>query len=190
MFRVLAFGDSLTAGYQLRPEAAFSKLLESKLRDHGFDAIVTNAGVSGDTTKTALDRVNWSLKAGPFDVVLVELGANDGLRRLPVGEMEKNLSQIVQQFQAKGSLVALLGIKLPLNYDAKYRHDFEAVYPRVSKKYKAPLMPFILDGVATVDGLNLEDAMHPNEAGHKVIAEKLWLFLEKNALLPRVKSRF
>jgi acyl-CoA thioesterase-1 len=176
--RILALGDSLTAGYRLPKEKAFPALIEKSLRSKGYRVEVVNAGVSGDTARQALARLEWSLKkAGPFQVALVELGANDGLRRSPVAQMRESLEKIVVKLKSEGIQVYLLGMKLPENWEKSYREDFERAYVELAKKHAVPLYPFLLEGLALNDRFNLEDRIHPNPDGHALIAEKLegWL---------------
>lgn len=180
--QILAFGDSLTAGYRLDPKSAFPMLLENKLQSEFKDIkfSVTNAGVSGDTSGQGLRRVSWTLKKGPFQVVLLCLGANDGLRLKSLKEMESNLGKIIEEFRRGGVKdIVLIGMRLPTNFDPKYRSDFENVYVKVAKQYKVPLVPFLLQDVAAEDELNLSDGIHPNEKGHKLIADRLYPTVQK-----------
>ncbi len=170
--RVVVLGDSLTAGYRLPVEEAFPALLALRLAAAGRPAEVVNAGVSGDTTAGGLARLDWILAQVP-DVVVVELGANDGLRGLPVAASEANLRRIVEGARAAGARVLLLAMRLPPNYGAAYTRDFEAIYPRVAAEAGATLVPFFLAGVAGQPELNLPDGLHPNAAGHRRAAENL-----------------
>jgi acyl-CoA thioesterase-1 len=173
---VVAFGDSLTAGLGVAPDEAYPALLEERLRREGFTYRVVNAGVSGDTTAGALRRVDWALRARP-EVVIVALGANDGLRGQSTRATRENLEAIVRRFRAAGARVLLAGMKLPPNY-AELARDFAEVFPAVAKSAGVPLMPFLLDGVAANPHLNQADGLHPNAAGHRVIAERLWPHLK------------
>jgi len=170
---VLAFGDSLTAGYRLPASQAWPAKLGEILKSEGLDVEITNAGVSGDTSAAALRRVEWSLKFGPYDWALVAIGANDGLRQLPTKDMEAHLRQIVAKFRKAGVNVLLIGLRLPTNIDAKYRRDFESAYPRVAKDLKLEFYPFLLEGVVLDDLLNLADRIHPNAKGHEIIARAM-----------------
>jgi acyl-CoA thioesterase-1 len=177
-FRILALGDSLTAGYKLPKEKAFAALIEKRLAARGYSVEIFNAGVSGDTSRQAMGRIDWTLKkAGPFAAALVEIGANDGLRRIPVAQMRENIEKIILKLKGQGVQVFLLGMKLPLNWEQGYRESFERTYSELSKKHAVPLYPFILEGLAMNDKLNLEDRIHPNPEGHALIAERLetWL---------------
>jgi acyl-CoA thioesterase-1 len=173
---VVAFGDSLTAGLGVAPDEAYPALLEARIRREGFAYRVVNAGVSGDTTAGALRRVDWALRTQP-EVVIVALGANDGLRGQSARATRENLDMIVRRFRAAGARVLLAGMKLPPNY-AELARDFAAVFPAVAKSAGVPLMPFLLDGVAANPDLNQADGLHPNAAGHRVIAERIWPHLK------------
>lgn len=176
--RTVAFlGDSLTAGYGVDPGEAFPALIEGRLKAKGLDWHVVNAGVSGDTTAGGLRRVDWTFKQR-IDVLFVCLGANDGLRGLPVAQAEANLRAIVDQARRKGALVVLAGIQVPENYGAEYQRTFSAIFPRVAKDKKLLFMPFLLEGVAMKAELNQGDHIHPNAAGHKIVADNVWRVLE------------
>ncbi|MEO5668606.1 MAG: arylesterase [Bdellovibrionota bacterium] len=179
----MALGDSLTAGYRLSKEQAFPALLGKSLQAKGYAVEVVNAGVSGDTARQALARLDWTLKkAGPFQGALVEIGANDGLRRSSVDQMKENLEKIIVKLKSQGIEVFLIGMKLPMNWEKGYRDSFEATYRDLSKKHKIPLYPFLLEGLALNDRYNIEDRIHPNPEGHALIAGRLekWLLGEPN----------
>lgn len=168
---VLAFGDSLTAGYQLKPGEGFAPRLEAALRRQGMAVGVHNGGVSGDTSAAGRARLNWvltGLKAKP-DLVIVELGANDMLRGLKPAETSANLDAIITTLKGRGIPVLLAGMKAAPNMGAAYRRDFDAIYPRLAKAHGVPLYPFFLDGVAATPRLQLKDGMHPNPAGVDII---------------------
>jgi acyl-CoA thioesterase I len=173
---IVAFGDSLTAGYGVAPRQSYPALLQRILDEQGLGYRVVNEGVSGDTTGTALARVDSALSHQPAWVILA-LGANDGLRGLPVDAMEANLRTMIDRFQASGAKVALAGMTLPGNYGKEYIASFEAVYPRLAKDYKLPLLPFLLDGVAAVPDLNQDDGIHPTAEGNGKVAEHVAGFL-------------
>lgn len=180
--KILALGDSLTAGYQIGKEKAFVSVLERLLKENGFPVEIVNAGVSGDTAAQGLARLDWSLKrAGPFDAAIVGLGANDGLRRNSVDAMQKSLTAIVKKLKAQDIQVFLLGMRLPTNFEEGYRNSFEKTYPNLAKQEAVALYPFVLDGVALDKNYNLSDLIHPNEKGHELIANRLkdWLLEEK-----------
>jgi acyl-CoA thioesterase-1 len=178
LIKILAFGDSLTAGYRLAPSQAYPALIEKALNEEGYKAQVVNAGVSGDTSAQGLRRVKWNLKQGPFDYVLLGLGANDGLRNIPTPMIEKNLRELIETFEATKAQVLLLGMKLPTNLDAKYRTRFEAIYPKLAREEKIPLVPFLLEGVAADPNLNLDDQIHPNAKGQALVARNILRVLE------------
>lgn len=174
---ILFLGDSLTAGYGLNEEQAYPALIQKKIKKDGLDWTVVNAGVSGDTTKGGLSRVPWLLKTKPA-FVLVALGANDGLRGVPVKETQKNLDAILTQFKISGASAALTGMILPVNYGPDYRAEFKNVFPALAKKHKVPFYPFLLKGVAQNKDLNLSDGMHPNARGQEIMAENIYRFLK------------
>ena len=173
---MIALGDSLTAGLGVAADEAFPARLEARLRAEGYAYRVVNAGVSGDTTAGGLRRVDWVLRSSP-DVVIVALGANDGLRGQRPPAMRANLEEIVARLQAAGARVLLAGMRLPPNYGGEYTKEFEAVFPAVARDAKITLMPFLLDGVAGVPRLNQADGIHPTVAGQQVIADHIWPYL-------------
>jgi acyl-CoA thioesterase I len=173
---VVALGDSLTAGLGVAADEAFPARLEARLTTEGYAYRVVNAGVSGDTTAGGLRRVDWVLRARP-DVVIVALGANDGLRGQDPRAMRANLDEIVARLLAAGARVLLVGMRLPPNYGGDYTKEFEAVFPAVARRAKVALVPFLLDGVAGVPRLNQADGIHPTAAGQQAIADHLWPYL-------------
>ena len=169
--RVLAFGDSLTQGYGVPPGMDFPNVLERALKAKGVNAAVINAGVSGDTSAGGLARLDWSLgdaKTQP-DAAIVELGANDGLRGLAPAEMEKNLDAILARLKARNIPVLLAGMKGPRNFGSAYAAEYDAVFPRLAKKYEVLFYPFFLEGVALDRALVQPDGLHPNPKGVEVI---------------------
>lgn len=170
---VVALGDSLTSGLGVAPDEAYPALLEARLRREGYPYRVVNAGVSGDTSAGGLRRVDWVLRTRP-DVVIVALGANDGLRGLSVDALRDNLEAIVTRVQAAGARVLLAGMRVPPNYGEAYARTFAAVFPAVARRTGVPLAPFLLEGVAGETRLNQPDGIHPTPAGQRVIAERLW----------------
>jgi acyl-CoA thioesterase-1 len=170
---IVAFGDSLTAGYGVAPEESYPALLGARLREAGYRYRVINAGVSGDTTAGGLRRVDGALKLKP-EIALVELGANDALRGQDLEKTRANLDAIVARFEAGGARVLLLGMRLPPNYGGRYARAFERMYEDVARARKVPLMPFFLDGVGAVARLNQSDGIHPTAEGYRVIVERLW----------------
>ena len=170
---IVTLGDSLTAGLGVAADEAYPARLQERLRREGYDYRVVNAGVSGDTTAGGLRRVDWVLRTKPA-IVIVALGANDGLRGQPVAAMHDNLTRIVERLQAGGARVLLAGMRVPPNYGDAYARAFAAAFPAVAQRTRVPLVPFLLDGVAAVDSLNQADGIHPNAQGHAVMADQLW----------------
>ncbi|HWC51430.1 MAG TPA: arylesterase [Nitrospira sp.] len=170
--RIVAFGDSLTAGLGVPAEEAYPAQLQHRLDEQGIRYRVINAGVSGETTAGGLRRVEWVLKSRPH-VVLLELGANDGLRGLNLEQTKSNLERIIQRCQEASVTVILAGMKLPPNYGADYTKGFEAIYPAIAKQYGLTLIPFFLDGVAGSAALNQADGIHPTREGYRIIADKV-----------------
>lgn len=170
--RIVAFGDSLTAGLGVAQEEAYPARLQRRLDERGLRYRVINAGVSGDTTAGGLRRVDWVLKSRP-EFVILELGGNDGLRGLNLQQTKANLAEIIQRCQAASVKVILAGMKLPPNYGADYIKGFEAIYPALAKQYRLTLIPFFLDGVAGSTSLNQADGIHPTSEGYRIIADKV-----------------
>ncbi len=171
--KLVILGDSLTEGYGVSKDSAFSHLIEKKLNQKSLIWQVVNSGVSGSTTASALSRVRWMLKNKP-DVVMIILGANDGLRGLSTVQSEKNLADAIELSQKSKVKVILGGLYMPANYGKEYTDQFKVMYLRLAKKYKVHLVPFILEKVAGDSKLNQADGIHPNEDGHKIIAETIY----------------
>lgn len=176
--KIVAFGDSLTAGYQLPGDAAFPVVLEKRLKAAGLNVTVANAGVSGDTTTGGLARLDWSVGDG-VDGVILELGANDALRGLDPAKAEANLDQMLARLKVRGIKVLLAGMLAPRNNGPEYVKAFDGMYQRLADKYGATLYPFFLDGVTGVAGLTLPDGMHPNRQGVDRIVEGIFPTAEK-----------
>ncbi len=174
---IVAFGNSLTAGLGVPVEEAYPSHLQRRLDATGFRFRIINAGVSGDTTAGGVRRVDWVLSSRP-SVVILELGANDGLRGIDLEQTRANLEQIITRLQSAGVTVVLTGLKLPPNYGAEYTRRFAAMYPELARRYRLALMPFFLEGVATHTGLNQADGIHPTGAGYRVVVEHLMPVLE------------
>jgi len=162
--RIVGFGDSLMAGYQLAPGESFPEKLETALKARGHDVLIANAGVSGDTTSGGLSRLDWSVPDGT-DLVILELGANDMLRGIRPDVTEKNLVAMIERLNARGIGIVLAGMVAAPNLGAGYARTFDPIYPRLAETYDLPFYPFFLDGVAAERGLLLEDGMHPNAEG-------------------------
>jgi len=173
---IVALGDSLTAGLGVAPDETYPARLQARLTREGYVYRVVNAGVSGDTTAGGLRRVDWVLRAGP-EVVIVALGANDGLRGQSPQMMRANLDEIVVRLRAARARVLLAGMRLPPNYGVEFTREFADVFPAVARRAEIAFMPFLLDGVAADPRLNLPDGIHPTAAGYQVIADRLWPYL-------------
>ena len=169
-YHVAAFGDSLSAGYMLPAQDGFAAQLEAALKARGLDATVENAAVSGDTTTGGRERLDWSVQDGT-DLVVLELGANDALRGLDPALTRANLDAMLAKLEQRGIKVVLAGMLAPPNMGEAYQAAFDPIYPDLAAKYRVPLYPFFLDGVVGNPKLQLEDGMHPNGEGVRVMAE-------------------
>jgi acyl-CoA thioesterase I len=175
--RVVFLGDSLTAGLGLAPSESVPALIQTRVDAAGYGFDVVNAGVSGDTSAGGLRRLEWSLD-GDVRVLVVELGANDGLRGLATEELERNLVEILAKARARGVSVVLTGMEAPPNYGPDYTNAFRQVYQRLGRSDGITFIPFFLEGVAGNPGLNQRDGIHPNPEGARVVHEHLWRTLE------------
>ena len=171
--KIVAFGDSLTAGLGVSREQAYPAQLGKRLTEEGLDYTVVNAGVSGDTTAGGVRRVEWILKSRP-KLVIVELGANDGLRGLSLTQTRENLAMILQKLTDANVQVVLAGMKLPPNYGKEYTAGFEQLFPDLARQFQVPLIGFLLDGVAARPKLNQADGIHPTEEGYRIVAETVY----------------
>ena len=178
---IVALGDSLTAGFGLLPEDAYPTLLEQRLRREGYHYRVVNAGVSGDTTAAGLRRVDWVLRSRPA-VVIVALGANDGLRHQSVAAMRDNLVEIVKRLRAAGAGVLLAGMRVPPNYGAEFAQAYEAVFTDLAKAHKIALAPDLMAGFGERLEFFLPDRIHPNESAQPAVLDNVW-----KALRPLLK---
>lgn len=174
---ILFLGDSLTEGYQLSKEDAYPAVIERELKKTRKDIKVINGGVAGATSASGLKRMDWYLKAKP-DIMVLALGANDGLRGMKPDVTEKNLSSVIEKAQQRGITVVLAGMKMPTNMGEPYRTQFENMFPKLAKKYSVKLIPFILEGVGGVPKYNLPDGIHPNPKGHEIMARTVLKVLE------------
>jgi acyl-CoA thioesterase-1 len=176
---ILFLGDSITAGYGLEPSQAYPALVQRRIDTRGWNFKVVNAGQSGDTTAGGLARMDWLLK-NKIDILVIELGGNDGLRGLPVEVTKKNLQAIMDRTKERypGAKIILAGMKVPPNMGRDYARSFEKIFVDLAAKNKAALVPFVLDGVGGVRALNLPDGIHPTAKGHEIIAKNVWKFLE------------
>jgi acyl-CoA thioesterase I len=176
--KIVAFGDSLTAGYGLNPDESYPSLLQKRLAADGLDYQVVNAGISGDTSAGGVRRIDWSLEGGDVKVVILELGANDILRGQPISEMKKNLSTIIEHAKARGAQVLLAGMEAPTNSGIDYRRWTHGAFGELAKEHHVALIPFFLDRVAGVQSLNQEDGIHPNSEGARIVADTVYQYLK------------
>jgi acyl-CoA thioesterase I len=175
--RIVALGDSLTAGLGLSPNEAYPALLQQRVDAGGYSYDVINGGVSGDTTAGGLRRLDWALD-GDVRILIVALGGNDGLRGLPTEEVRANLSQIIERARAKRAEVILAGMEAPPNFGRSYIVSFHQVYPELAQQYRVALVPFLLNGVAGIESLNQRDGIHPTAEGARIVADNVWAVLE------------
>ena len=176
---VVFLGDSLTAGLGVQPSEAFPSLVAEKIRAAGLPFEVQNAGLSGDTSAGGLRRIDWLLQR-PIDVLVLELGANDGLRGLDLKSMKTNLQTIIDKTKAKNPQVkiVLAGMQVPPNLGPEYATGFQRVFDELARENKATLIPFLLEGVGGHRELNQQDLIHPSPAGHRIVADLVWRTLE------------
>ena len=176
---IVFFGNSLTAGYGLTPSDAFPSLIQIKIDSLGLPYKVVNAGVSGETSTGGNSRIDWILKQ-PMDIFVLELGANDGLRGIPLSQTRESLQSIIDKVKAKYPSVKLVlaGMQIPPNMGAAYTTEFKNLYSQLAEKNKMALIPFLLEGVGGDAGLNQEDGIHPTAEGHKILAENVWRALK------------
>ena len=175
---ILFFGDSLTAGMGLDPNLAFPALIGERLDSLGYSFEVVNAGLSGETTASGRNRLDWVLRQ-PVDIFVLELGANDGLRGIPLEETRKNLEAMILMVQDKfpRARIVLAGMQLPPNMGPEYTASFRKIFPSLAEKHQVLLIPFLLDGVGGIPELNQEDGIHPTAEGHQILAENVWKIL-------------
>ena len=183
---ILVFGDSLSAAYGLRPEQGWVALLEKRLQAQAYGYQVVNASISGETTSGGLARLPRALSTHRPAIVILELGANDGLRGLPISVTRDNLTKLVQLATVSGARVLLLGIRLPPNYGPRYGSEFAGMYGQVAEQQHLPLVPFLLEKVALSPELMQADGLHPSAPGEPPVLETVWPFLEP--MLQRISS--
>ena len=179
---IVFFGNSLTAGYGLSPSEAFPALIQNKIDSLNLPYKVVNAGVSGETSSGGNSRIDWILRQ-PLDIFILELGANDGLRGIPISETKKNLQSIIDKVKAKNpeAKLVLAGMQIPPNMGQQYATEFRNIYAELAAKNKMILIPFLLEGVGGEVKLNQQDGIHPTAEGHHIVAENVWREL-KNVL--------
>jgi acyl-CoA thioesterase-1 len=177
---ILFFGDSLTAGYGLEPEQAFPALIQAQLDSLQLDYAVVNAGLSGETTAGGRNRLSWVLNQ-KADVFVLELGANDGLRGIPLEETRKNLETIVNAVRERNpeTEIVIAGMQIPPNMGEEYTSEFRRIFPELAEAHELHLIPFLLDGVAGIPDLNQADGIHPTIEGQKIVADNVWKVLEE-----------
>lgn len=175
--RIVFLGDSLTAGLGLPPEQSVPALIQKRLDEKDYEYDVVNAGVSGDTSAGGLSRLEWSLE-GDVRVLVIELGANDGLRGLPPSAMKQNLSEVITRAKRRGITVLLTGMEAPPNYGAAYTSEFREVFRDLAREHGVAFVSFYLEGVAGVPELNQGDGIHPNSEGSRVVERAIWTSLE------------
>lgn len=176
---ILFLGDSLSAGSGVKPQQAFPALVQEKIRERGLPFKVVNAGLGGDTTAGGVRRLDWLLQQ-KVDVLVLELGGNDGLRGLPVGSIKANLQAMIDKAKAKypDVKIVIAGMQMPPNVGAQYREEFRQVFYDVAKENNATMIPFLLEGVGGLREFNQPDLIHPNPQGHKIVADVVWQTLE------------
>jgi len=183
--QLVAFGDSLSAGFMLPPGDAFPVKLEAALKEKGYDVTIANAGVSGDTTSAGLARVDWSVPEGT-DGVILELGANDALRGVDISVTREALDDIASRLRERGVEVLIAGMLAPPNMGKAYADAFNSIFPALAEQHDFILYPFFLDGVAADSNLNLDDGMHPNPQGVDIIVERILPYVEQ--LIARIEE--
>ena len=176
---IMFLGDSLSAGSGVKPQEAFPALVQEKIRERGLPFEVVNAGVGGDTTAGGLRRLDWLLHR-KIDLLVLELGGNDGLRGLPVSNIKANLQAMIDKAKAKNPEVKIVvaGMQMPPNVGAKYAEEFRQVFHDVAKENNATMIPFLLEGVGGLREFNQPDLIHPNPLGHKIVADVVWKTIE------------
>lgn len=176
--KIVAFGDSLTAGFGLTENESYPYLLQQKLNADGYDYEVINAGVSGDTSQGGLERIDWVLGMDNVKILILELGANDLLRGIPVARMRSNLDQIIRKAKAKNVKILLCGMIAPPTMGPQYQREFTMTFPQLANEHNVNFMPFILENVALKKELNQADNIHPNADGARIMTDNLYKYLK------------
>ena len=171
---VLIFGDSLSAGYGIDVDQTWVTLLQQRLREQGYEHQVINASISGETTEGGATRIETAIRNFSPELIILELGGNDGLRGIPAARMKSNFEQIIERAQASGAAVVLLGIRIPTNYGPRYSTEFEAVFRQVSESLDVIWIEFFMDGIALNDALLQDDRIHPNAAAQALLLDNAW----------------
>lgn len=175
---ILVLGDSLSSAYGISDQQGWVKLLEEKLDENGYPHNVVNASTSGDTTRDALSRLDATMERHRPDIVIIELGGNDGLRAFSIDAIERSLTRILEAVRESGAKILLAGMRMPPNYGPVYTRAFEALYPSLAEQFDAALVPFFMQGVATDPELMQEDGIHPNAAAQPRLLDNVWPVLE------------
>jgi acyl-CoA thioesterase-1 len=176
---VMIFGDSLSAGYGIDVDQSWATLLQRRLEEQGYEHRVINASISGETTEGGVTRIDKALGNFSPDLIILELGGNDGLRGFPPARIRDNLEQIILRAKASGAAVVLLGIRIPSNYGARYSASFEAVYRDISEKLGIEWIEFFMEGIALNDALLQEDRIHPNAEAQPLLLDNAWPIIER-----------
>lgn len=176
--KIIAFGDSLTAGFGLSEKESYPYLLQERLKAEGFDYEVVNAGVSGDTSLGGLERADWVLEQDNAEILILELGANDMLRGIPVARMKENLGKVIKKAKAKNLKVLLCGMLAPPTMGADYQRDFTMAFPDLASDNKVQFLPFLLENIALNKELNQGDGIHPNAAGARIMTDNIYRSLK------------
>ena len=171
---VLIFGDSLSAGYGIDVDQSWGTLLQSRLNEQGYEYRVVNASISGETTEGGATRIESAIANFAPELIVLELGGNDGLRGFPAARMKANLEKIVERAKASGAAVVLLGIRIPTNYGPRYSAEFEDVFRQVSEQFEVQWIEFFMDGIAFNDDLLQEDRIHPNAVAQPILLDNAW----------------
>lgn len=176
--KIIAFGDSLTAGFGLAEKESYPYLLQEKLKADGYDFEVVNAGISGDTSLGGLERSDWVLEQENARILILELGANDFLRGMPVAKMKENLDKIIRKAKAKKLKILLCGMLAPPSMGAEYQRAFMMAFPDLASEHKIEFLPFLLENIALKKDLNQADGIHPNAEGEKIMADNIYKALK------------
>jgi|TARA_B110000495_G_scaffold53984_1_gene45308 acyl-CoA thioesterase-1 len=171
---IVIFGDSLSAGYGIEVDQSWGSLLQARLKEQGYEHRVVNASISGETTEGGVTRIDSALSDFSPDLVILELGGNDGLRGFPPTRIEKNLEKLIVQAKSSGAAVILLGIRIPTNYGSRYSAEFEAVFRNVSERLNVQWIEFFMEGIALNDDLLQEDRIHPNASAQPMLLDNAW----------------
>lgn len=176
--KIVAFGDSLTAGFGLSEKESYPYLLQERLRADGYNYEVINAGVSGDTSLGGLERIDWTLEQEGVEILILELGANDLLRGMPVAKMKENLAEIIRRAKARDVKVLLCGMLAPPTMGSDYQREFVTAFPDLASEHKVEFLPFLLEGIALNKDLNQADGIHPNAEGTRLMTENIYKALK------------